>query len=232
MMDDVVKWGRIFHVLCIVFAAVSILAGCIALFYSFQISSQLGSSVSDVNGAVSASSAILSNVAALASTEASSSQALSQNLTATLGNFSNINGVPALDKVVNNTLSHMTASLSNIAQETSTLNYTLSSLADTYRSDIGSVQTAVPLLLLGFGVYAILQGVIFLVLGRISSYLIGSTLKPKGKTRKKQSAEAGKSVVAQKSAEALQNEEEEEERGKGKGNLGIIGGIKDALGIE
>jgi hypothetical protein len=273
MMNDVVKWGRIFHILCIVFAAISMLTGIILLIYSYQVSAQLGSSLTGIDSAISASSAILSNVTELTSSAASSSQTLSQNVSVMLGNLSSSIGtiqyelqqeadsfnsanyplqnsqqigaaleslaaqfgvinshIPPLHRLVNGTASRISTPLSNIAQETSRLNNTLSSLAGTYRSDVDSIQATVPVLFVGFGVYAILQGVIFLVLGRISSYLLAGTLVPKEKEKKKQNTAVKKNAEAPREAEDEEKEDKEDE-GK-KGNLGIIGSIKDALGIE
>ena len=267
--------GKVFYPLCIIFGILNIAGGGAIVFYSYQLNSQLSSSLSEVNGALSASSGILSNINTLALVAASSGQSTSQNVTNMLNNFSasistiqnelqqeanifnngsaaqyypksaqigdafgslaaqfglmNNYGIPPLRRLINNTFSHVITPLSSISQETSSLNDDLSSMASTFNSDMSMVQSTVPTLFLGFGAYLMLQGVLFILLGKISSYLISNasvpkpTPAPKGKSKKQKEVKEPTEPPA-----STENEDE----GKGKGNLGIIGSIKDALGIE
>ena len=107
---------------------------------------------------------------------------------ATEFNSINRNSIPPLRRLVNSTLSHTATPLSNIAQQTSRLNDTLSSLSNRFRTDASFAQLTIPIFFLGFGLYSILQGAIFVLLGRLSVHLVNDALMPKGKAGKKPDA--------------------------------------------
>ena len=83
----------------------------------------------------------------------------------------NDNEIPKLLHLTNTETSAFSTPISNIAHQASSLNYTLSALAETYKMDIAQAQGVLPLIIIGLGIYTILQGILFVALGKVILYL-------------------------------------------------------------
>ncbi len=146
---------------------------------------------------------------------------------ATQFGFMNSQGIPPLKRLINNTLSKASAPLTNISKETSALNSSLSALAIPFRGDIASAQSTIPALFLVLGLYVMLHGVLFIMLGMIITTLLTQGLEPVSEPEAKNK----KRKEAKDDSEPSESEEKKNEN-SGKGNSGMLQSIKDAFGID
>jgi len=97
-----------------------------------------------------------------------------QTLSTQIGSI-NSKDIPTMLHLVNTETSNVAAPLSNITQEMTLLKYNLFTLLSTYKTDISQIQFILTFGFVGFGIYTILQGILFITLGKISSYLINKS---------------------------------------------------------
>lgn len=84
----------------------------------------------------------------------------------------NNNDIPAILHLVNTETSNIAVPISNISQQTRMLKYNLFTVLNSYRYEISQVQSVLLFVLVGLGIYTILQGMLFITLGKIITYLI------------------------------------------------------------
>jgi hypothetical protein len=97
-----------------------------------------------------------------------------QTLSTQIGSINN-NDIPAMLHLVNTETSNVASPLSNITQEMTMLRYNLFTLLNTYQSDIIQIQFVLTFVFIGLGIYTILQGILFITLGKIILCLINKS---------------------------------------------------------
>lgn len=150
---------------------------------------------------------------------------------------------PMIRAAVDSAALKANGSISGLNTSISRLNQSLSLIADNALSEIGTANSLISMAILGFAIYSILEGIVFIMLSVFILYLIKNLYD--GGKQMSVDEKSGSTSASYKDVDAVRSNvkskakpkatvqsESEQEPEKSDGKTGILKRVKDTFGIE